>query len=472
MNARKTTNFTEGSIPRHLIIFAIPMFLGNLLQSLYNTVDSFWVGRFLGPKALAAVSVGFPLIFALIALVMGIAMATTTLVAQYFGAKQMDKVQRTISNSLLLLVLMGVVLTAIAIPIRMQLLSLINVPADILPLASLYLGIFLTGLVPTFLYNVASAILRGLGDSKTPLMFLAYATILNIILDPVLIFGIGPIPPLGVAGVALATVIAQAVSAVMAMLYLVRYSGLVRFRAGWWRPDWQLLGLTLRIGLPAGLQQILVSLSSIFIISLVNRFGSTVVAGFGVGVRLDQFATMPAMSVGLAVSALVGQNLGAGKDERVRETVKWSALLGGGITLLVAVVFLSVPGMLMRLFTTDPSVVAAGIGYLRRNAFGYVPFGLMFVLGGVLRGAGDTVPTMIITLLGLWGVRVPVATILSSNPAIGVNGIWWAMAMSPMVSMTLQYVYYRTGWWKKRAIVRRNVPSVGEEDQWVLDSAK
>jgi Na+-driven multidrug efflux pump len=176
------------------------------------------------------------------------------------------------------------------------------------------------------------------------------------------------------------------------------------------------------------------------------------------------------MSVGLAVSALVGQNLGAGKDERVRETVKWSCLLGGGITFVVASIVLTIPGLLVRLFNSDPEVIAAGVAYLRRNAFGYVPFGLMHVFGGVLRGAGDTVPTMVVTLFGLWGVRVPLAHVLSRNPAFGVNGIWIAMAVSPLVSLFLQLVYYRSGLWKKRAIVRRSLQGKASEDELVLDS--
>lgn len=462
MGNRKMTNFTVGSIPRHLILFSIPMFLGNLLQALYNTVDSFWVGQFLGPKALAAVSVGFPLIFALVALVMGITMATTTLVAQYFGARQMDKVHRVINNSILLLVVMGAVLSVIGIVFRVPLLRLIHTPDDILPLAAVYLGIFMAGLVPSFIYNVASAILRGLGDSRTPLKFLAYATILNIILDPVLIFGIGPIPPLGVAGVALATIIAQAFSAVMAMIYLMRHSGLLRFAPGWWRPDWGLLGLTFKIGLPAGLQQVLVSLSALFISSIVNRFGSTVVAGFGVGARLDQFAFMPSMSVGLAVSALVGQNLGAGKDERVRETVKWSVLLGCGITFFVTLIAILFARPLISFFSGDPGVIAAGVQYLRIVSLSYLPFAIMFVFGGVLRGAGDTVPTMIVTLIGLWVIRVPLAFYLSQLPALGVRGVWMAIATSPWVGTLLQILYYRTGLWKKRAVARRHFSE--EED--------
>jgi putative MATE family efflux protein len=462
MSARMT-DFTEGSIPRHLLLFSTPMFLGNLLQAMYNTVDSFWVGRYLGRQALAAVSVGFPIIFALIALVMGLTMATTTLVAQYYGAGQMSRVRRAVSNSLVLQVLMGIVFTMAGVTLRDHLLQLINVPLDVLPLASQYMGIFLTGLTATFLYNASSSILRGLGDSRTSLRFLAYATGMNIVLDPLFIFGIGPIPAMGVAGVALATVISQVFSAVLSVAYLVRQSGLLTLEPGWWKPDWQIMALTFKIGLPAGMQQVLVSLSALFISSLVNRFGSTVVAGFGAAARLDQFAVMPSMSVGLAVSALVGQNLGAGKYERVREIVKWSAALGGGITIAVALLFLSIPQSLLGVFIKDSAVIAAGATYLGYNAFAYVPFALMFVFGGVLRGAGDTLATMAITLMGLWLVRVPLAAYLSSNPALGIRGVWIAVMISPMVSFLLQLGYYRTGIWKRRAIVKRSGGDSGED---------
>lgn len=438
-------------------MFATPMLLGNLLQALYNTVDSFWVGRYLGRQALASVSVGFPIIFSLIAMVMGLTLATTTLVSQYFGAKQIDRVHRTINNSLVLLVGMGIVLSILGVSFREDLLRLIRAPEDIMPLASTYMGIFLTGLVPTFLYNVSGAILRGLGDSRNPLRFLAYATVMNIVLDPLLIFGFGPVPPMGVAGVALATVIAQTFSAILALSYLMRYSGLVNLAGDWWRLDREILALLFKIGIPAGLQQMLVSFSHLFIGSLVNRFGSTVVAAYGVGARWDQFAFMPSMSVGMSVSALVGQNLGAGKEERVREIVKWSALLGVGITFLVAVIVLSIPGTLVRFFTDDTAVVTAGITYLRLVAFNYVPFAVMFVMGGVMRGAGDTVATFITSLLNLWGVRVPLAAYLSSQPHLGVRGVWMAMMISPYVGTTIQVIYYRSGLWKKRTIVRRDL---------------
>ncbi len=452
---RSLRDFTEGSIAGHLIAFSIPMFVGNLLQAMYTTVNAIWVGRFLGPDALAAVSVSAPIIFALIALVMGLTIATTVLVSQYFGARQPEKVVRTVNNSLLLLTVLGLLTTILGIAFRRAILVAINTPPEVLEEAVSYLAVYLVGLVPMFLYNAAGAVLRGLGDSRTPLRFLVYATVMNIVLDPLLIFGLGPFPRLGVPGAALATVISQAFSAVIAVLYLYRSSGVVHYRPGTFRVDWELTRLTFKIGLPAGVQQVLVSLSALVVSSVVNRFGYEVVAGFGAGQRFDQFAFLPAMSVGLAVSAVVGQNLGAGEIKRVHETVKWSVLLAGGITLVVSLVALIWPRALMVPFTQDPVVIAEGAAYLRYMAFGYVPLALMFAMTGVLRGAGDTVPAMLFTLVSLWVVRVPLAHYLSLIPSLGAHGAFAAIAVSPYVGMVAAFLYYRSGRWQTKAVARR-----------------
>lgn len=456
MQTEKITDFTQGSIPHHLVAFALPMFLGNLLQALYNTVDSIWVGRFLGPNALAAVSVGFPVIFALVAMVNGITMATTILVSQYFGAQQHRELVKTITNSIILLTILGIVISIIGVVFRGPLLKLINTPDEILDMAMTYMGIFMAGLVGMFLYNVASAVLRGLGDSRTPLKFLAYATVLNIILDPIFIFGWGPIPAMGVGGAALATIIAQGISAVLALRYLYMQSGLLHYHPGLIRLDWNLTRLTFRIGLPAGIQQVLVSLSGVVVNSIVNSFGATVIAGFGAGSRLDQFAFMPSMSMGLAVSALVGQNLGAGKTERVSETVKWGAILASSITVLVSAIAILRPRILMVLFTQDEAVLVEGSRYLRYMAFSYIPMSLMFTIGGVIRGAGDTVATMYLTLGSLWIVRVPLARYLSSLPELGVAGVWLAMLMGTCMGLVFHFLYYRTGRWKRKVIVQKS----------------
>ena len=406
-------------------------------------------------------SVSFPVIFALIALVVGLTMATTTLVAQFKGAGRHDMVRKVNGNSVLLLVYLGTLTTVVGLSVSGPLLRLINTPADIFPMAHQYLTVFLLGLPLMFIYNAVSAILRGLGDSRTPLRFLFYATVINVILDPVLIIGIGPIPALGVGGAALATVIAQGVATVIGVRYLVRI-GLLKVDS--WRIDRELTRTTFRIGIPAGVQQSLVSLSIVAVSSLINRYGADVVAGFGAANRIEQFAFSPAMSVGLAVSALVGQNLGAGRDERVGQIVWWSSALSTGITFAVMLVVLALPEVLLRLFTSDPAVLQHGGEYLRIMAFSYIPMALMFTIGGVMRGAGDTAANMWITLGSLWLVRVPLAWYLSSGLGLGIRGVWWAMLASPIAGSLLNYLYYRTGRWKRHVVVRRQPAGAAEAE--------
>src|SRR5690606_27476594 len=358
-------DFTRGNVWRHLLIFSWPMFVGNLFQALYNTVDSFWVGRFLGPEALGAVSVIFPILFALVSLIMGLTMATTTLVAQYRGARQDDQVRSTVANSTVLIVLLGLLTSLGGYVYRFPLLRLMRTPAEILEPAAVYLGVFSLGLIPMFLYNSLSAVLRGLGDSRTPLRFLIYATVLNIILDPLVILGWGPIPPLGIAGVAWATVLSQLVSAVLTLRHIRRTTDLLPRDRAQWRPDGLLVRRLLAIGLPAGFQTSIVAFSEAILVAIVNTFGADVVAGFGAAIRIDQFAFLPALSIGLAVTALVGQNLGAGKHQRVQEVVRTSSLLATAITGVMTVVVLLWAEPLVAVFTREAAVVAEGALYLR-----------------------------------------------------------------------------------------------------------
>lgn len=435
------------------------MFVGNLLQALYNTVDSFWVGRFVGPEALGAVSISFPVMFGLVALIMGLTMATTTLVAQYRGARQEERVRRTVANSLVLVAALGLISSVAGIWLRVPILRLMRTPPEILDLAAEYLGIFLVGLVPMFLYNVLSSILRGLGDSQTPLRFLVYATLLNILLDPPFIIGWGPIPALGVGGAAWATVISQTVSAILAMRYLVRYTDLVHPRLSQWRMDWRLAARMFSIGVPAALQSSIVSFSMIVVAALVNTFGPTVVAAFGAATRLDQFAFLPAMSVSLAVSALVGQNLGAGRYERVREIVRASSLLTVSITAIMTLIALLRPTILIQVFTAEPEVLAEGARYLRIVGLNYIPLSLMFIITGVLRGAGDTFASMVISFVTLWVVRLPLAWFLSYGVGWGASGTWWSILISTTLGLLLNYSYYRTGTWRRRVVVRPAPPA-------------
>ncbi|HEX6989298.1 MAG TPA: MATE family efflux transporter [Bacillota bacterium] len=447
-------DFTTGSIWRHILVFSWPMFVGNLFQALYNTVDSFWVGRYLGAGALGAVSIAFPIIFALVSLIMGLTMATTTLVAQYRGARQEDQVRRTVANSVLLIVFFGGVATATGYGLRFSILEWIRTPAELLEPAAVYLGIFSLGLIPMFLFNALSAVLRGLGDSRTPLRFLIYATLLNIVLDPLFILGWDPIHPMGIAGAAWATVIAQVVSAFLVVRHIGRVTDLFPRNREQWRPEGTLVRMLLAIGLPAGVQTSLVAFSETILTAVVNTFGTDVVAGFGVGIRIDQLAFLPALSIGLAVTALVGQNLGAGKQERVREIVRSSSILTVGITGAVTAVVLGWAEPLILVFTGEPAVIFEGARYLRIVGLSFVPLGLIFVIGGVLRGAGDTFATMVITFLTMWVARLPLAWYLSYGIGWGAAGTWWAVVFSTVIGLALNWAYYRTGNWLKKVVVR------------------
>ncbi len=454
---RGTTDFTVGNIPRHLVFFSIPMLLGNLLQSMYNVVNGIWVGRFLGPDALGAVSVAFPIVFALISLIMGITMATTVLVSQFYGARRTDMVRKTINNSLLILIGTGLVISVSGVFLAHPLLRLIDTPAELMADATGYLQVFLGGMVFMFGYNVFGAILRGLGDSRTPLLFLVWGTAINAVLDPLFIFGLGPIPRMGVRGAALAAVLAQAISTYLAVRYLQRLKHVVHLNFKELAFDWNLTKLTVKIGLPAGIQQIAVSLGGLVVMSIINGFGAIVAAGYGAAIRIDSFAFMPAMSIGLSVSALVGQNLGAGKEARVREVVFWSLVIGCGVSLLLSVLIYLLPHVLLAIFTNDPDLIKVGSGYLRIAAFSYVPFAVMFALSGVMRGAGDTMPVMLISLATLWVVRIPTAEFLSRLPAFGVTGVWIAIAASPTLGSLLTWGYYATGRWKRMVAARRGM---------------
>lgn len=446
-------DFTQGSIPQHIVMFSLPMFAGNLLQMLYNVVDSVWVGKFIGGEALGAVSVSMPLIFALLSLVVGLTMATTTLVAQYRGAGNEEMVRKTIGTSLTLLFTLGTITGVMGIILRYPLLRLISTPVEIIDDSAAYLGIFMAGILGLFLYNTLGAILRGLGDAKTPLVALAVATGLNIVLDGVFILGIGPVPQMGVSGVAIATIISQGLSSIWLANWMLQKTNLLSLTRAYFRVDRDLVRRILKIGLPAGLQQVVVSLGMVSVTALINSYGKDVVAAFGAAQRLDQAAFLPSMSMGLAVSAIVGQNLGAGRMDRVAAAVKWGSGIAVGVTSLVTLVAVLKPTILMGLFIDEPGVLAEGSLYLVINGWSYIPFALLFVLGGVMRGAGDTMATMILTILGLWGVRVPIAYMLSRN--MGPAGIWTGILISAVVSFLLHWGYYMTGRWKRKVAIAR-----------------
>ncbi len=453
-------DLTVGSIPRLLVLFSLPMLIGNVLQFAYSFINAIWVGRYLPIAAQAAIANSFPVIFVIIPVAVGLTMASNILVAQYMGAKNTSGVQQVANTSVVLVGSTSIVLSALGYAFIPNLLTLMGAPPDVKALGVEYLRIFMFTMPFTFGFFLLASLLRGVGDSTTPLWFQAVTIGINGVLDPILIRGLWGAPKLGLNGAAIASVIAQTIAFAALVLYLQRKRHLVTPDWLHLRPHGRTAWLLVKIGFPAAIQQTLVSLGLFFITGFVNGFGKSVTAAFGFAGRIDQLAFFPAMSLNAAVTSLAGQNIGACKYGRVRELFWWGVLMSGGITILVSLLTVSAPGLLLRIFTSNALVIAEGETYLRIVGASYIFFAIMFVSNGIINGAGHTVYTTIISLVSVWGVRVWLAGYLSTKMHSEV-GIWYALAISFGVAMVLSLGYYFTGRWKKPIMHRSKAELAG-----------
>jgi putative MATE family efflux protein len=445
-------DLTTGSIPRHLVAFATPMLAANALQTAYSFVNAFWVGRFLGTEALAAVTVSQPVIFVVIASAAGLTLAGNILVAQYYGAREWDRLRQTVQTSVTLVSIASVLLLVVGQLVVRRLLVAINTPADIFAASVSYLHITLWTIPFAFGIFLIASLLRGIGDSRTPVYFQVISLLLNAILDPLLMFGWLGFPRLGLNGTAWATLTAQVLAVIALFFYLPQRRPLVA-------PDWRRLQLDratawllLWIGVPSMVQQSVVSVSGLFIVSFVSAFGSTADAAYGAAIRIDGIAFLPALTMGLAVSTLAGQNLGARLFDRVRQTFRWGILLSAGLSALIAAVVIGFPRSFIHIFSTDPEVVAIGAGYLRIVGWTYLLYAVMFASNGIINGSGQTLITTAFSVTSLWGIRLPLAWYLAHRMH-SVRGIWWGMLSSVFFGMLFTLAYYATGRWK-RVVVR------------------
>ena len=325
---------------------------------------------------------------------------------------------------------------------------MLGLPDEFMAQATQYLRIYFSGIIIFFGFNGTSAVLRGLEDSKTPLYFLIIATVVNIVLDLLFV----AVFKWGVAGAAYATLIANGIAFALAIYWLNKTHKLIRIGFRGLRFDREIFSQSIRIGLPTGIQQTLVAIGALALMGIVNKFGTNIIAGYSVASRLDTLATIPAMSFSQALSTFVGQNIGANKTSRIRTgliaTVKMS-----GIVTIVTTLFIVFSGhILMGMFTKDPEVIRIGDQYLTIVSIFYILFTLMFIYNAVLRGAGDTLLPMFFSLFSLWIIRIPLAYYLSGR--IGAQGIWWAIPVGWMIGLILSYTYYKTGRWKRKAVVK------------------
>lgn len=447
-------DMTSGSPMKLILTFTIPMLIGSVFQQLYNMVDSIVVGRFVGPQALAAVGTSSPIIFMLIALVMGLTTGVGIIISQFFGAKRYEDVRRAVSTALIFQLIGALVMTVVGTLASRPLLELLRTPADVINDSAAYMRIYFLGLIFMFTYNAFAGILRALGDSRSPLYFLIVSTLVNVVLDIYFVANLG----WGVAGVAWATLIAQAISVVLCIFYIYRRVPILQLKRHEFVFDRGIFATMIKVGIPSSIQQTVASMGFMAVQGLINSFGSTTMAAYTAAARMDSFAMMPIMSLGMAVSTYSGQNIGADKMDRVRHGVR-SAL----ILMVIACLFVSVlvytlgPQMIAIFVDADQTeVISRGVEYMRTVSLFYIVFGIMGVFNGVLRGAGDTSIPMVTVAVDL-AARVIAAYWLVTIPSISYRGTWWAIPVGWCVSCVIPMMRYLSGAWKAKAVIRQQM---------------
>ncbi|MFY9151885.1 MAG: MATE family efflux transporter [Prolixibacteraceae bacterium] len=442
-------DFTAGKEAKLILQFSVPLVLGNIFQNLYNVIDSVIVGRFLGKEALGAVGASFPIIFALISMVIGVGSGASTVVSQYFGAKKIDEVKRTIDTIFIFFLGSSILITILGIVFSEHIFLLLRLPEDILPQAVSYLNTYLLGMFFFFGFSGISSILRGLGDAKTPMYFMIIATINNILFD--LLFVV--VFKWGIEGAAWATILSEAGAFVTAAYYLSKKHPIINLSFRKYIFDRDIFKSCIRIGLPTGFQQSFIAFGMMAIMSIVNGFGTNTVAAYSAAMRIDSFVKMPAITFSSALSSFVGQNLGAFQEKRAKTGLRATLIFSTIYCIFVSLLIIVFGRHIMSLFTNDPAVIKIGQDYLVIVSSFYLLFSTMFSFTGFLRGAGATLVPMISTFTALYLIRIPAATFFSG--LIGVNGIWWAEPMGSFVGMMILLIYYKSGKWKGKVVVKK-----------------
>lgn len=439
---------TRGEVWKVISRFALPLLIGNLLQQLYNVTDSVIVGQFLGKEALAAVSASFFIYYFIISLVIGIGSGTTVVISQFYGAKRFDELQKAFSSFFIFMLVAGVLLSIIGIIFAEPMFRLTNTPEEVIPQAVLYFRIYVGGTFLFVTFNSIISILRGVGESVRPMLFILLTTVLNVILDLVFI----AVFHWGIEGAARATVIAQGIGMCVALAYINNTHPLLSIKKKDLVFDTGLFKEGLRIGLPTSVQQCAISLGLIALLGIVNSFGTETLTAYGAAGKIDTIIIQAVLTLSGALAAFCGQNIGARRLDRVREGVRFAMLVNVvlGLATFAAIYFFG--DTMMLAFTNDPEVIAIGQEYLLIIGGFFIVHGGLNVFNGALRGAGDTLFTMVVSLTCLWLIRIPLAYWFSS--IWGRVGIWWAIGASLCIGLAVTYIYYRLGFWKNKGAVR------------------
>ncbi|MES2292763.1 MAG: MATE family efflux transporter [Pseudomonadota bacterium] len=458
----KANKLLEGPILKSLLTLAIPIVLANVLQSAYQIIDAFWVGR-LGGAAVAAVSISFPVMFLMIALGMGLAMAGSTLTAQYRGAGNDTMVSHVAAQTLNMVATLSIVLSVLGYFAAPSLLRTMGVGPDVYPGALGFMRVSFIALLFNFTFFVFQSIMRGVGRPTLPVYIVLVTVILNFALDPLFIFGWGPVPGYGVMGAALATLATQVLAAIAGMIVLRAGRHGIHLKPHDFIPDVAYMKRAFYLGAPASVEQSARALGLMVLIFLIASFGTRTMAAYGVGSNIVQVVIIPAFGLSMAISVLAGQNIGAGNVERAAKIGRLGAELAFGIlTGIGIIVFAFAPAFAAFFVPHDPGVIAAAAHFLRIMALAWGFMGLQLALTGVLRASGNMMTTMMLTLTTQWVIQFPLAYILSKHTSLQDSGIWWAFPVTNVIGAAIVLAVYARGDWKKTKLISRDDKAVAK----------
>lgn len=446
-------NLTEGNVVKLLLQFALPFMLSNMIQSLYSVADMLIVGNYSGTAAISGVNIGGQISFILTFFIVGMTVGGTVIIGQYLGSGDRKSVKDTISTLLISLLIAGIAITIIILIFSDEILRLLQTPVESYQQARDYLDITLLGTVFIFGYNAFSAILRGFGDSKRPLIFVSIACAINVVLDLLLV----GVFDMAAKGAAIATVISQAISLILCIITLIKNDFVFDFKLSSFKFIKEHFITIMRVGMPISIQNVIVNFSFLVLTSVANSMGVNASAAVGIVGKYNGFAIMPAIAVGSSVSAMVAQNMGAGAIERAKKTFYTGLALAFSITFTVFIITQIFPEQILSVFDDDPNTISAGVEYIRTFSFDYLIVPLTFCLNGLVTGSGHTIISSICGILSSVGFRVPIAILFGLVMQKGLWGLGLAAPIASLASGLILLIYYATGRWKKNMVIKTSM---------------
>lgn len=445
----KEYKLTEGSVLKNIIFLSLPMMLTLLLQDAFNLVDMYFVGN-LGSSATAAVSMSGIIVGLILTAVTGLSFGTLAMISRYVGEGNIEKADNVVMQSFILGLIITLIITPLGYIFAPQMLELLGASKEVVMQGTPYLRITFGGSITIFLTILMFSALRGAGDPISPMIILLISTILNIILDPIMIYGLFGFPRWGVAGSAAATIVARAIAMIMVLFVMIQEKSIIKLRARDFRFDFNIMKEIIRIGNPSSIELLILNLSTLFLMKIVASFGTTAVAAYGIGMRLNMAVTIPTMGFGFAAATLVGQNLGARKPDRADKSGWICAGIGTIIMIILTIVFLIFSGNIVSVFNDEFEVVEIGTQFIKTMAPTFIFLGLGTTLGRGLNGAGDTVYPMIISIITMLALRIPLAWYMSTRA--GTAGIWKSLALTNAIYGIVITMWFKIGKWKEKEI--------------------